>query len=115
MIAGPLATAEVTRELLDSMSAIPAATYRDALWCFTHPEEKMDFSRIACPVLLMTGEHDRLASPHEIRNVAQRVREASPKPDVSFEVIPGAGHLCNIENPQAFNHQLLRFLRRFAV
>ncbi len=115
VIAGPHATAEVTHEMLESMAAIPAATYRDALWCFTHPEEKLDFSRFACPVLLMTGEHDKLASPVEIRNVAQRIHEASQKADVGFEIIPGAGHLCNIENPPASDLQLTRFLRRLAV
>jgi pimeloyl-ACP methyl ester carboxylesterase len=54
--------------LSDSMAAIPSArTYRDALVCFTNPRERFDFSRLSMPVLMMTGEHDRLASPSEIR------------------------------------------------
>jgi pimeloyl-ACP methyl ester carboxylesterase len=97
------------------MAAIPAASYRDALWCFTHPEERFDFARITCPVLMMTGEHDRLAPPPEIRSVAQRIHGAAQNPDVSFEIIPGAGHLCNIENPEDYNHHLMCFLERFAT
>lgn len=112
VIAGPQTSAEVIQELKDSMAAIPAATYRDALWCFTHPPERFDFSRIACPVLMMTGENDRLAPPPEIRSVAQRIHASSPSPEVSFEIIPGAGHLCNVESPHAYNRHLLRFLKR---
>ena len=112
VIAGPSASADVIDELRGSMAAIPSATYRDALWCFTHPEERFDFSRISCPVLMMTGEFDRLASPREIGGVARRIQAAVQDKDVAFEVIPDAGHLCNIENPQAYNVHLTQFLRR---
>lgn len=114
VIAGPHASADVMRELTESMAAIPAATYRDALWCFTHPEERFDFAKITCPVLMMTGEYDRLASPMEIRGVAKRIHDCSGKPDVRFEVIPRAGHLCNIENATAYNDHLRHFLGRLA-
>lgn len=112
VIAGPQAPAEILAELRQSMAAIPAATYRDALWCFAHPEERFDFSRMSCPVLMMTGEHDRLASPAEIRGVAHRIHAAAKAADVRFEIIPGAGHLCNIENAQDYNRHLRRFLKR---
>ncbi len=112
VIAGPTASGEVLEELHASMAAISVAAYRDALWCFTHPEGTFDFSRIACPVLMMTGEHDRLASPAEIGDVAHRIHLAAKDPDVGFEVISGAGHLCNVENPSQYNHYLTRFLKR---
>lgn len=112
VLAGPGASAEIRAELRQSMAAIPAETYRDALRCFTNPLEKFDFSNITCPVLAMTGEHDRLAPPAEIRAVAGRILDASPCPDVRFEVIPGAGHLCNIENPGHYDHHLLAFVQR---
>ncbi len=114
VIAGPEASGTVLQELKDSMTAIPAITYRDALWCFTHPDKPFDFSKIACPVLMMTGEHDRLAPPPEIRRVAQRIHSNAKQPDVSFEVIPAAGHLCNIENAATYNHHLSKFVRRLA-
>lgn len=112
VIAGPNASAEVLEALHASMAAISVAAYRDALWCFTHPEERFEFSRIACPVLMMTGEFDRLASPAEIRGVANRIHLAAKDPDVGFEIISGAGHLCNVENPSQYNHYLTRFLKR---
>ena len=62
----------------------------------------------------MTGEHDRLAPPQEIRSVAERIFGASPRPDLRFEIIEGAGHVCNLERPDAYNRILSEFLARFA-
>lgn len=109
-IAGPDAPEAVRVELLRSISAIPVATYRDALHCFTRPPERFDFARLGMPVLLMTGEHDRLASPGEIRTVARRIAAAAPAPNVRFEIVPGAGHVCNLEAPAEYNRLLTEFL-----
>jgi pimeloyl-ACP methyl ester carboxylesterase len=111
-LAGPEASDATRQTLFDSMAAIPAATYRDALTCFANPPERFDFAKLTMPVLLMTGEHDRLAPPQEIRAVAGRIWDASPVPDVRFEVIPGAGHVCNVERPDLYNRHLLTFLDR---
>ena len=110
VLAGPNASHEARKALFDSMAAIPAATYRDALVCFTNPLERFDFSRLTMPVLMMTGEHDRLAPPDEIRGVAGRIWDTAPRPDVRFEVIGDAGHVCNLEQPAAYNRHLMDFL-----
>lgn len=112
VLAGPDASEATRKTLLDSMAAIPAATYRDALVCFTNPLERFDFAKLTMPVLMMTGEHDRLAPPDEIRGVAGRIWDAAPRPDVRFEVIPGAGHVCNVEAPGPYNRHLLALLGR---
>lgn len=112
VLAGPNASDTVRQALLASMAAIPAATYRDALRCFTNPLERFDFSRLTMPVLMLTGEHDRLAPPSEIRGVAGRIWDQAPLPDVRFEVIADAGHVCNVEQPEACNRALLGFLGR---
>jgi pimeloyl-ACP methyl ester carboxylesterase len=114
VIAGPDANAAVRAELLTSMSAIPAATYRDALVCFTNPLERFDFAALTMPVLMMTGEHDRLAPPSEIRSVAERIFDASRTPDVRFEVIAGVGHVCNVEGAEAYTRHLQDFVARVA-
>ncbi len=110
VIAGPTATADVRAQLHASMANIPAATYRDALNCFCNPLEKLDFKKADFPVLLMTGEQDKLAPPAEIRAVSHRFADAKA-PHVTFEVIADAGHVCNLEQPAAVNAQLARFLR----
>jgi pimeloyl-ACP methyl ester carboxylesterase len=112
VLAGPEASADAVKKLFDSMAAIPAATYRDALCCFTNPLERFDFAKLAMPVLMMTGEHDQLAPPSEIRSVARRIVDAAPRPDVRFEVIPDAGHVCNVERPEVYIRHLLDFLAR---
>ncbi len=109
-IASPGATDQVKQELQASMAAIASETYLDALRCFTNPPEIFDFSKLAMPVLFVTGEHDRLASPTEIRNVAERVHAAVALPNVRFEKLPSAGHVCNIEAPAAYNALLQNFL-----
>ncbi|MFM7443937.1 MAG: alpha/beta fold hydrolase, partial [Tabrizicola sp.] len=114
VLASPGAPETVRQRLFDSMAAIPAATYRDALTCFTNPLERFDFSRLTMPVLMMTGEHDRLAPPSEIRGVAGRIWDLAPRPDVRFEVIAGAGHVCNVEAPGAYAKPLLNLLERLA-
>ena len=113
VIAGPDAPDAVRAELRESMAAISSKTYRDALNCFTNPPETFDFARISVPVLLMTGAHDRLASPQEIRQVSVRMHAAAQDPDIRFEVVPDAGHVCNLEQPGAFNAHLAAFLHRF--
>lgn len=111
VLAGPDATEDVRASLLASMEAISSETYADALRCFTNPLERFDFARITMPVLLMTGQHDRLAPPTEIKSVAERIWDMSPTPDVRFEVISGAGHVCNLENPARYNQVLTEFAK----
>src|SRR5690606_30543148 len=114
VLAGPDAGDDVRQKLFASMAAIPAQTYRDALACFTHPPERFDFSKLTMPILMMTGEHDRLAPPAEIRGVARRIAETAPRAYVRFEVIAGAGHVCNVERPDAYNAALTEFLAEVA-
>ena len=112
VLAGPDASDAVKAALLASMSAIPANTYRDALMCFTSPLERFAFSRLTMPVLMMTGEHDRLAPPSEIRAVAGRILDAAPRADVRYETLAGVGHVCNVEGPEAYNAALTSFVAR---
>ena len=116
IIAGPNATDAQRAEMQTSMAAIPSATYRDALQCFTNPLERFDFAKIDCPVLMLTGEHDKLAPPAEIRRVSERIMEdrtaMGRRDNVQFEVLPGAGHVCNLEAPEQTNAILHRFLSR---
>ena len=110
VLAGPNASDEMKKQLLQSMAAIPSATYRDALVCFTNPSERFDFSRLTMPVLMMTGEHDRLAPPSEIRGIAERILGQVSRPDIRYETIADAGHVCNVEQSEAYSRILLDFL-----
>jgi len=116
VIAGPKAPASLRETLRASIAMIPTASYRDALGCFCNPQETFDFSTLSCPVTLVTGEHDRLAPPAEIRDVSERIHHSvlaiGDYPDVRFEVLFEAGHVSNLEQPERFNLILAEFLDR---
>jgi len=112
IIAGPMISEDAHNELLASMRAIPSTTYADALRCFTNPTEQFDFTALSMPVLLMTGDSDRLAPPQEINQVATRIFNASPAPDVRYECLKDAGHVCNLEAPDAYNAPLIELIKR---
>lgn len=59
---------------------------------------------ITCPTLVLVGELDPATPPEEVRGIAEGIRGAR------FEVIPGAAHLPNLEQPEAFNRALVSFL-----
>jgi pimeloyl-ACP methyl ester carboxylesterase len=60
---------------------------------------------IACPVLLIAGEHDELATPDLVDDLAARI------PDARAVVAVGAGHGISWEQPDWLNRTLLAFLR----
>ncbi len=112
IISGPSASDKDRAALRLSMEAIPSETYADALYCFTHPTEQFDFAKLTMPVLLMTGAFDKLAPPDEISGVAQQIWNLAPNPDVRYEVIQDAGHVCNLEGYEQYNAYLSEFLTR---
>ena len=61
-------------------------------------------AEIKVPVLLVYGADDQLTPVKLGRDMAARI------PDARLVVIEDAGHLPNIERPDAFNAVLLEFL-----
>jgi len=70
--------------------------------------DRMDFStmlhRIACPVMVVTGENDVIIRGEDSKAVADAI------PGARFVKVGNSGHLSNLENPEAFNAALLSFL-----
>jgi pimeloyl-ACP methyl ester carboxylesterase len=62
-------------------------------------------SAIQCPTLVMVGEEDRLVSVEE----AEIMQRAIPRGRLA--VIPDAGHLVNLEQPERFVEAVERFLK----
>lgn len=65
-----------------------------------------DLPGIRVPTLVVVGEHDELTPPDVARAMADAI------PDARFREVPGAGHVSNLENPEAFNRALQEFLER---
>jgi pimeloyl-ACP methyl ester carboxylesterase len=56
------------------------------------------------PTLVIVGEHDVATPPDEVKGMAEQISDAR------FVLIPQAGHMSNMENPEAFNAAILTFL-----
>ena len=61
-----------------------------------------ELARLTMPVLVLVGEDDR-ANRRLSRELAEQISGAE------LEVIPGAGHVANLDAPDAFNEALRRF------
>ena len=61
-------------------------------------------SKIAVPVLIIRGEHDVLMSDEQTRQLTAGISNAK------LQIIPGSGHLPNLENPVEFNKAVSDFI-----
>jgi 3-oxoadipate enol-lactonase len=66
-------------------------------------------SQIDVPSLFIVGEHDAISRSDEMRSMAEAV------PGGELVVVPRAGHMAPVENPQAVTAALGDFLRRTAA
>jgi len=60
-------------------------------------------SEINVPVLILVGDKDILTPPAAAKGMHKKIKNSI------LEVIEHAGHLSNLENPELFNHHLLKF------
>ena len=96
---------EVVGRVRALIEAQRAEAIRDALLRLkTRPDSTDLLASIRCPVLLIVGEEDALTPVEE----SQRMKEAIQ--GATLAVIQGAGHLSNLEQPEAFNAAVARFL-----
>jgi pimeloyl-ACP methyl ester carboxylesterase len=68
------------------------------------PDSTGTLATIACPSVVIVGEQDQLTPPAEAAAMAQAL------PGARLELIPDAGHLPCIENPEAFGRALATIL-----
>jgi 3-oxoadipate enol-lactonase len=61
-------------------------------------------AQVAVPTLVITGEQDEMIPVDESRRMAAAI------PGATLVIVPGAGHLANMEQPAAFNTALNNFL-----
>jgi pimeloyl-ACP methyl ester carboxylesterase len=64
---------------------------------------------IAVPTILISGELDDRAPLPVTRALHAAI------PEAALELIPGAGHLCNVEAPEPFNRHVAAFLTRVSA
>ncbi len=103
-LAGPHATPEALAHIEASLAALRKESYLKTLDAVVNYEGYPDFATVTAPCLIVGGEFDPLASPDLLDAMAARM------PNAQRATVPRAGHLSNIENPEAFNEVVLAFL-----
>ncbi|MBI3941677.1 MAG: alpha/beta fold hydrolase [Chloroflexi bacterium] len=68
------------------------------------PDSTSLLPAIKQPTLVVAGEQDQIIPVAEARKMAELI------PTSKLQVVPGAGHMVNLEQPQVFNHTLRNFL-----
>lgn len=82
-----------------------AEAIHDALECLaTRPDATPLLGTLKCPTLVTVGEEDVLTPPQLHRAMSAAI------PGSRLEVIDGAGHLANFEQPEVYNEVLQEFL-----
>ena len=97
----PEAVAAVRERILAAPPEGVAATLRGLA---AREDFQSRLSQVRLPALVVCGEHDAISPPDEMRQVAAAL------PEAQFELIPGAGHLAPLENPEAVNAVFDEFL-----
>jgi pimeloyl-ACP methyl ester carboxylesterase len=101
--------AEFVPLLEDMAAAVRPDALRTQLAVMAEADQRDLLPHIAVPTLLIWGELDA-RSPLE---VARRFEQAIP--DATLVVIPGAGHVSNLEQPEQFNQAVREFCRARAA
>ena len=96
----------VRREVVETMARIDPAAFRigaEAVWL---ADQRERVAAIRVPTLVIVGSEDKVTPPDLSRQLQAVIDGAELK------VIAGAGHLPNIEKPDAFNRLVEQFVRR---
>jgi 3-oxoadipate enol-lactonase len=103
-VGGPALAGRSLDTAVAAMSRIPADGLRAAIDCLPTHDVRDRLGEIGVPTLVAVGELDEETPPAYSRMLADGI------PGASLEIIAGAGHLSNLEQPDAVNRLLSEFL-----
>jgi 3-oxoadipate enol-lactonase len=96
--------AETVRRLIKRQS--PGGIRDAILRMMERPDATPQLASVSVPALILVGEEDTLTPPAESEAIARAL------PHASLVRIAGAGHLSNLECPQAFEASVEDFLQQ---
>ena len=105
---GDMAHTEAYDALVDSMSRLHKDSYIKSIEASVGLDHANLYEGVAVPTLVLVGALDRLTPPAMARDIQSRIHGAR------LSIIEDAGHLANIEQPEAFDTAVLTFLREVA-
>ena len=96
---------EVVAHIKSIMESCPSETIQHALAAM---RDRIDYrptlGRIAAPTLIITGDSDVIVQPVESEEMHKAIRGST------LSVIPGAGHMAPMEQPQLVSRAIRQFL-----
>ncbi|MGH1491568.1 MAG: alpha/beta fold hydrolase [Acidimicrobiales bacterium] len=101
---GPEAPAEAKQAAIDSMSAISAEAYRQALATLVTWDARDRLKDLQQPTLCIAGELDATAPPRSVERLNEAIANSR------LTVIDGAGHLMYAEAPEIFTTAVAEFV-----
>jgi 3-oxoadipate enol-lactonase len=101
---GPKAGDAVRARIEDSIGRLHRESYIKSLRARVEIAPFLDLATIAVPTLVVAGGADRLAPPAQMKAIADAI------PGARYVLVPGSGHLINLEAPAAFGDALEGFL-----
>jgi pimeloyl-ACP methyl ester carboxylesterase len=100
------ARADVANAARTLMSRQPAEGVIAALIALRdRPDSTPTLAQVAVPTLIVVGAEDTLTPPKDSEQMRDGIRGAQ------LAVIPNAAHLSNLEQPEAFNQAVRKFLK----
>ncbi len=109
----PRLLGETTRstrpEIVERTRALALASSKEAIAgairaLMSRPDSTVLLGSIACPALIVAGEEDAITPPDVHREMHRALRRSE------LVIVPAAGHLASLEQPDVFNDALARFL-----
>ena len=97
---------EIAREC---MASVREASYRAAILALLDFDQRKALGAIAVPTLVLSGSKDKNAPAPMMAKMAEHI------PSAAYVELEGAGHLVNLERPEAFNGALNRFLETVMI
>ena len=91
-------------ELADAIAKVPAKAYVDTVRAIFTADYTDALGKVTAPTLVLIGADDDATPLPESEFMVERIEGAA------LQTIPGAGHLSNIDQPDAFNAAIAEFL-----
>lgn len=90
------------RDMIESTSADTIAAALEAM--MGRPDSTSDLARVNCPTLILVGADDEVTPEASARAMETHIERSR------VVVLPGAGHLSNLESPDPFSRAVSDFL-----
>jgi pimeloyl-ACP methyl ester carboxylesterase len=91
-------------EMAQAIAKVPPEAYIDVMKAIFEIDFLSELAAIQVPTLVLWGENDEVTPFEHSRQIADGI------PGAVLKTIPDAGHIANIDQPEAFNRHLAEFL-----